>query len=75
MAKKVFAIRQFFAVRFWVADGKELLCRLLADGKELADGKVADSSSGCMNYIYVLCEVAIVSQLSLSHSCSLHGIV
>ena len=25
--------------------------------------------------IYVLCEVAIVSQLSLSHSCSLHGIV
>ena len=29
----------------------------------------------CMNYIYVLCEVAIVSQLSLSHSCSLHGIV
>ena len=29
----------------------------------------------CMIYIYVLCEVAIVSQLSLSHSCSLHGIV
>ena len=29
----------------------------------------------CMNYIYVLCEVAIVSQLSLSHSYSLHGIV
>ena len=29
----------------------------------------------CMNYIYVLCEVAIVSQLSLSHSCSLHGSV
>ena len=29
----------------------------------------------CMNNIYVLCEVAIVSQLSLSHSCSLHGIV
>ena len=26
-------------------------------------------------FIYVLCEVAIVSQLSLSHSCSLHGIV
>ena len=45
MAKKVFAISQFFAVGFWVADGKELLCHLLADGKELADGKVADSSS------------------------------
>ena len=50
MAKKVFAISQFFAVSFWVADGKELLCRLLADGKELADGKVADSSSGCLQH-------------------------
>ena len=47
MAKAFFAISQFFAVCFRVADGKELLCRLLADGKELADGKVADSSSGC----------------------------
>ena len=45
MANLVFAISQFFAVRFLEADGKELLCRPLADGKELADGKVADSSS------------------------------
>ena len=45
MAKAFFAISQFFAVCFRVADGKELLFRLLADGKELADGKVANSSS------------------------------
>ena len=45
MANLVFAISQLFVVRFLEADGKELLCRLLADGKELADGKVADSSS------------------------------
>ena len=44
MANLVFAISPFFAVRFLEADGKELLCRPLADGKELADGKVADSS-------------------------------
>ena len=45
MAKSFFAVCHFFAVRFLVADGKELLCRQLADGKELADGKLADSSS------------------------------
>ena len=39
-----------FAVRFLEADGKELLCRPLADDKELADGKVADSSSVVANY-------------------------
>ena len=44
VANLVFAISQFFAVRFLEADGKELLCRPLADGKELAYGKVADSS-------------------------------
>ena len=45
MAKSFFAVCHFFAVRFLVADGKELLCRQLAGGKELADGKLADSSS------------------------------
>ena len=45
MAKSFFAVCHFFAVRFLVADGKELLCRPLADDKELADGKVPDSSS------------------------------
>ena len=34
-----------FAIRFLVADGKAFLCRPLADGKEAADGKSADSSS------------------------------
>ena len=45
MAKRFFAVSLFFAVFFRVADGKELLCRQLADGKELADGKLAYSSS------------------------------
>ena len=45
MAKAYFAVCLFFVVCFSVADGKELLCHLLADDKELADGKVADSSS------------------------------
>ena len=46
MAKRFFGVRHLFAVCFTVADVKELLCRQLADGKDLADGKVADSSSG-----------------------------
>ena len=46
MAKTCFVVCHFFAVCFWVADDKELLCRQLADGKELADGKLVDSSSG-----------------------------
>ena len=45
MANLVFAISQFFAIRCLEADGKELLCHPLADSKELADGKVADSGS------------------------------
>ena len=43
MAKTFFAVCQLFAVRFLVADDKDLLCRLLADGEALcrllADGK------------------------------------
>ena len=45
MANPIFAVRCLFAVRFLVADGKAFLCRPLADGKESADGKSADSSS------------------------------
>ena len=45
MAKACFAVCLLLAVRFYLADGKDLLCHLLADGKELADGKLADSSS------------------------------
>ena len=45
MANSIFAISQPFAVRLVPTDGKELLCHQLADGKELADGKLADSSS------------------------------
>ena len=64
MAKRFFAVRHFFAVCFTVADVKELLCRHLADGKDLADGKVADSTSvlnhnGGLNQ-YKLCVSCVV---------------
>ena len=41
----LFAICTFFVVGFLKVDGKEPLCRQLADGKEVADGKMPDSSS------------------------------
>jgi len=41
----IFAICNLFAVSFVEADDKEPLCRQLADGKEVADGKMLDSSS------------------------------
>jgi hypothetical protein len=37
MANRFFAVSQFFATRFLEADGKGLLCRPLADGKDLTD--------------------------------------
>ena len=46
MANSLFAISPFYVVRFVEADGKEALYRQLADGKEVADGKLPDSSSG-----------------------------
>ena len=45
MANSIFAMCQFFAVCIVSTDGKEVLCRQPADGKELADGKFLDSSS------------------------------
>ena len=53
MAKACFAVCLLFAVRFYLADGKDLLCHLLADGKELADGKLADSSSVIESVSYI----------------------
>ena len=50
MAKTLFAINHIFAVRFLVADGKDLLCRQQADGKEVADGTEVDSSSDTPRY-------------------------
>ena len=45
MAKTFFVICQFFVVCCLVDDGKDLLCCLQADRKELTDGKIPDSSS------------------------------
>ena len=45
MAEHIFAISQFIAVCFLQADGKYLVCRPLADGKELVDWKFSDSCS------------------------------
>ena len=52
VATSLFSVCRFFAVCFSVADGKELLCRPLADGKDMADGKVADSSSATYTHNY-----------------------
>ena len=45
MAKYFFAVCQLFAIYFFVADDKELLCHQSADGKEAAYGKFSDFSS------------------------------
>ena len=45
MAKHYFAVCCHFAVCFLVTDGKDILCRLLADDKEVEDDKSFDSSS------------------------------
>ena len=45
MANSIFAMCLFFAVCIVSTDGKEVLCRQPADGKELADDKFLDSSS------------------------------
>ena len=70
MAKTFFVVCQLFAVCFLVADGKDHLCRLLADGKELADGKIPDSSSVRLfrDWIFLADgSGANTNQLSISH--------
>lgn len=47
MANIYFAISLLFTVCFLPTHGKEVLRRLLADGKDLADGKYRNSSSAC----------------------------
>ena len=46
----MFAVSSFFVVSFLQADGKDPLCHQLADGKEMAHGKVPDSSSDTMQF-------------------------
>ena len=45
MANIYFAISLLFTVCFLPTHGKEVLRRVLADGKDLADGKYRNSSS------------------------------
>ena len=63
MAKTLFAVCQFFAMCCLVADGKDLLCRPQADGKELADGKLANSSSATYYGISIAIPIYIAMKL------------